>query len=110
MILGLLIHSIAGSAGLWLASRLLGERLFYLQQGGWAVFILAGLIYGLCATVLKPVRMIFTGLVYLVLCVFILLIIDIIFVEINLIGIAGLVWATLIVFACDALASLIFKV
>lgn len=110
MLLGLLIHSIAGSAGLWIASRLLGEKLFYLQQGGWAVFIFAGLLWGICATLLKPLRMIFTGLIYLAISIFIIEIIDIIFVEINLIGIAGLLWTTLIVFVCDALATLIFKV
>ena len=98
----LVLKIIAGIIGIWLAAQFVsGVEII----DSWQIFIWAGLILGLINYFIKPIlnlialplRIITLGLFSLVINMGIIWIIDVLFIEIDIKGVAPLFWTTVIV-------------
>lgn len=106
MILGFLVHTVAGMAGLWLSTRLIPAVDI---SGSWLIFLFAGLIWGFINVIIKPIRLIFWGIVNFLLSILTVWIIDILFPQIVIPGIVPLILTTAVVAIIDGILILIFK-
>ncbi|MCK4520896.1 phage holin family protein [Candidatus Parcubacteria bacterium] len=109
----LVLKIIAGIIGIWLAAQFVsGVEII----DSWQIFILAGLILGLINYFIKPIlnlialplRILTLGLFSLVINMGIIWVIDVLFVEIDIQGIAPLFWTTLIVWTINIIIPKFF--
>lgn len=112
MLFPLLIHTIAGIIGFWLAGQLIPEVII----GSPAALFLAGWLMGFLNTVLKPIRLIFMGLANFAITLTAVFIIDILLSP-NTFGpnlviphVVPLIWTALVVAIVDGIACLIFRI
>lgn len=102
MIQRLLLHILAGIAGLWIALRFVSGAEF---TGSNQLLLIAGLILGILNATIKPllnivtlpIRVLSLGLSSLVINLLLVWVLDLLFPELEFIGFLPLVWTTLIV-------------
>lgn len=102
----LLIQIIIGVAGIWLADRFIDGVIF---TGTWPELLLVGTVLGLINSFLKPlinlvtlpVRLLTLGLFSFVINILIIELTDVLFAELDIIGLAPLFWATILVWALN---------
>lgn len=102
MIQRLLLHILAGIAGLWIATRFVPGVEF---AGSPQLLLIAGLILGILNATIKPllnlvtlpIRILTLGLSSLVINLLLVWTLDLFFPELEFIGILPLIWTTLIV-------------
>ena len=104
---------ISGILGLWLASQFITGVEF---TGSWQVLLLAGFVLGLINFFIKPVlalitlplRILTLGLFGLVINMAIIWLVDILFIELIIVGILPLLWTTLIIWGLSVALPLFF--
>lgn len=107
-----ILQIIAGILAIWLAKEFLSEKEF-IFEGTLKTLIIIGATLGIINVILKPVLDLITfplkiltfGLFSLIIIMFLLWIVDIIFVELNIVGIKGLLKAGLIVWVLSFIAN-----
>ena len=114
MIQHLLLHILAGIGGLWIALQIVPNVEF---TGSPQLLLIAGLILGIMNAVIKPllnlitfpIRILTLGLSSLFISFLIVWALELIFSEVNFMGIAPLIWTTLIVWGVTIPLSLLSK-
>lgn len=114
MIRGLLVKIVSGILSLWIASNFVAGVSF---SGNFKILAFAGIILGLVNFFIKPIlglitlplKMFLPGLFSLPIDVAIIWLMDIYFVDLVIVGLAPLLWTTLIVWGTNAVFSLFFK-
>ena len=102
MIQTLLLHILAGIAGLWIALQFVPEAEF---TGSNQLLLIAGLVLGILNATINPllnivtlpIRILTLGLSSLVINLLLVWALDLLFPELELIGLIPLLWTTLIV-------------
>ena len=102
MIQRLLLHILAGIAGLWIALRFVPGAEF---TGSNLLLLIAGLVLGILNATIKPIlnlvtfpiRILTLGLSSLVINLLLVWMLDLLFPELEFIGFLPLVWTTFIV-------------
>ena len=114
MIQRLLLHILAGIAGLWLALRFVPGTEF---TGSNQLLLIAGLVLGILNATIKPIlnlvtlpiRILTLGLSSLVINLLLVWVLDLLFPELAYIGFLPLLWTTLIVWLITIPLSLLSK-
>jgi putative membrane protein len=102
MIQALLLHILAGIAGLWIALQLISGVEF---SGSNQLLLITGLILGILNAVIKPllniltlpIRILSLGISSLFINLLLVWALDVLFVELEFIGFLPLLWTTFIV-------------
>jgi len=114
MIQALLLHILAGIAGLWVALRFVSGIEF---TGSNQQLLLAGLILGILNAILKPlldlvtlpIRILTLGLSSLVINFVMVWALELFFSELNFMGLLPILWTTLIIWAVTIPLSLLSR-
>lgn len=114
MIQALLLHILAGIAGLWIAIRFVPGVEF---TGSTQLLLIAGLILGILNATIKPllnlltlpIRILTLGLSGLIISLLVVWTLDLLFPEIEFIGLLPLLWTTLIIWLITIPLSLLSR-
>ena len=114
MLLNILLQVVAGIGGLWIAVRYIP---LVELEGTILTLVYAGILLGLINAVIKPVlkmitlpiRLLTLGLFGLVINIFMVWIVDIVFVELIITGLMPLFWTTLVVWGMSVVLSITSK-
>lgn len=110
----ILLHILAGIAGLWLALRFVPGAEF---TGSNLLLLIAGLVLGILNATIKPllnivtlpIRILTLGLSSLVINLLLVWMLDLLFPELEFIGFLPLFWTTLIIWLITILLSLLSR-
>lgn len=102
MLRRILLHVLAGIGGLWLATRFIPNVEF---QGPMPTLLIAGLVLGMMNAIVKPIlnlltlpiRILTLGLSSLVLNLLLVFALDILFQDLDMKGLAPLLWTSIAV-------------
>ena len=114
MLLNILLQVVAGIGGLWLAVRYIP---LVELEGTMLTLVYAGILLGLINAVIKPIlklitlplRLLTLGLFGLVINIFMVWVVDIVFVELIITGLMPLFWTTLVVWGMSVVLSITSK-
>ena len=107
MLQTIVLSLLAGLAGLWIATEFIPGVSF---TGNLQSFLIAGVVLGIIIAVSRPLLNLFSLIVKLVVLVVLILlgvwILDILFPELNILGITSLLWTGLVVTGVTIILSL----
>lgn len=114
MLLNILLQVVAGIGGLWIAVRYIP---LVELEGTMLTLVYAGILLGLINAVIKPIlklitlplRLLTLGLFGLVINIFMVWVVDIVFVELIITGLMPLFWTTLVVWGMSVVLSITSK-
>ena len=109
----LFLQVIIGILGLWLADRIIPEVEFtgdikYLLLAGLAIGILNFFLKPALKLITLPLRLLTFGLFGVVIDMLIILLVDVVFPELTIVGFLPLLWTSLIIWGLSLLVFLIF--